>query len=144
MTLEDPDLDRLYEMGWRAPERFSVKAADGVTDLYGVMWKPADFDSTKLYPIISCVYPGPFFEYVPTRFTINDELNTRLAQIVAAYLADGGRAFTVEPHLFGFGGLAALERAGEHSRIAPRWADANAAFDAACGALDRILREEQT
>ena len=52
MTLEDPDLDRLYEMGWRAPERFSVKATDGVTDLYGVMWKPADFDSTKLYPII--------------------------------------------------------------------------------------------
>lgn len=67
-----------------------------------------------------------------------------VAQIVAAYLADGGRAFTVEPHLFGFDGLAALERAGEHSRIAPRWADANAAFDAACGALDRILKEEQT
>ena len=36
-----------------------MKAADGETDLYGVMWKPFDFDSTKRYPIISCVYPGP-------------------------------------------------------------------------------------
>lgn len=67
-----------------------------------------------------------------------------VAQIAAAYLADGGRAFTVEPHLFGFDGLAALEREGEHSRIAPRWTDANAAFDAACGAFDRILKEERT
>ena len=40
------------------PETFSVKSADGETDLYGVMWKPFDFDSTKKYPIISCVYPG--------------------------------------------------------------------------------------
>ena len=81
MTLEKPDLQPVYEMGWKAPERFKIKAADGVTDLYGVMWKPADFDSTKVYPIISNVYPGPFFEYVPTRFTINDVYNTRLAQL---------------------------------------------------------------
>lgn len=60
MKLEKPDLQPVYEMGWKAPERFKVKAADGVTDLYGVMWKPADFDSTKVYPIISNVYPGPF------------------------------------------------------------------------------------
>ena len=40
--------------------------------------------------------------------------------------------------------LAALEREGEHSRIAPRWTDANTAFDAACGAFDRILKEERT
>ena len=66
MKLEKPDLQPVYEMGWKAPERFKVKAGDGVTDLYGVMWKPADFDSTKVYPIISNVYPGPFFEYVPT------------------------------------------------------------------------------
>ena len=46
------------------PETFSVKSADGETDLYGVMWKPFDFDSTKKYPIISCVYPG----HKPTTF----------------------------------------------------------------------------
>ena len=70
MTLDKADMQPVYDLGWKAPERFKVKAADGVTDLYGVMWKPADFDSTKVYPIISNVYPGPFFEYVPTRFTM--------------------------------------------------------------------------
>ena len=64
MTLDKADMQPVYDLGWKAPERFKVKAADGVTDLYGVMWKPADFDSTKVYPIISNVYPGPFFEYV--------------------------------------------------------------------------------
>ena len=38
-------------MRYRFPERFKVKAADGVTDLYGAMYKPYDFDSTKIYPI---------------------------------------------------------------------------------------------
>ena len=94
MTLEKPDLQPVYEMGWKAPERFKVKAADGVTDLYGVTWKPADFDSTKVYPIISNVYPGPFFEYVPTRFTINDVYNTRLAQLGFIVITVGHRGGT--------------------------------------------------
>ena len=94
MTLEKPDLQPVYEMGWKVPERFKVKAADGVTDLYGVMWKPADFDSTKVYPIISNVYPGPFFEYVPTRFTINDVYNTRLAQLGFIVITVGHRGGT--------------------------------------------------
>ena len=44
MELGKPDLRRVYEMGWRTPERFKVKAADGVTDIYGIMCKQADFD----------------------------------------------------------------------------------------------------
>ena len=80
MELEKPDIRRALEMGWKAPERFKVKAADGMTDLYGVMWKPFDFDSTKVYPIISSVYPGPFYEYVPTQFRLIHDDNTRLAQ----------------------------------------------------------------
>lgn len=94
MDLEKADISRIKEMGWKAPERFKVKAADGVTDLYGVMWKPADFDSTKVYPIISNVYPGPFFEYVPTRFTINDVYNTRLAQLGFIVITVGHRGGT--------------------------------------------------
>ena len=81
MELARPDTSLLLEIGWRAPERFRVKAADGVTDLYGVMWKPADFDPQKKYPIISAVYPGPYFEYVQTSFTPNDNYNTRFAQL---------------------------------------------------------------
>ncbi|NRA97622.1 MAG: DPP IV N-terminal domain-containing protein, partial [Planctomycetes bacterium] len=58
MKLGECDLSRLYEAGWRMPETFTVKAADGVTDLYGNMWKPFDFDAKKRYPIILSVYPG--------------------------------------------------------------------------------------
>lgn len=91
MDLEKPDVSRLYAMGWKAPERFRVKAADGMTDLYGVMWKPADFDSTRRYPIISVVYPGPFFEYVPTSFSLEDDINARLAQVGFIVIAVGHR-----------------------------------------------------
>ncbi|MDE5611209.1 MAG: S9 family peptidase, partial [Odoribacter sp.] len=81
MELARPDLKRLYEMGWKMPERFTVKAQDGVTDLYGVMWKPVDFDSTKTYPVISYVYPGPQTETVPADFTVNGTYNMALAQV---------------------------------------------------------------
>lgn len=107
MTLEQADLQPFYDLGWTAPERFKVKAADGMTDLYGVMWKPADFDSTKVYPIISSVYPGPQFEYVPTRFTINHEYCTRLAQLGFVVIAVGHRGGTPMRgkayHTYGYG-----------------------------------------
>ena len=47
MDLEKADLSRLTEYGWKLPETFMVKAADGVTDLYGNMWKPFDFDPNE-------------------------------------------------------------------------------------------------
>lgn len=107
MQLEKPDLSQAKAMGWRAPERFKVKAADGVTDLYGIMWKPADFDPNKKYPIISSVYPGPFYEYVQTRFTLNDDLNTRLAQVGFIVIAVGHRGGTPMRgkyyHTYGYG-----------------------------------------
>lgn len=91
MELEKPDLRRACELGWKAPERFKVKAADGTTDLYGVMWKPFDFDSTKHYPIISSVYPGPFYEYVPTQFELEHRDRTQLAQLGFIVIAVGHR-----------------------------------------------------
>src|SRR6185369_12479995 len=69
MDLEDMDVSKLKELGWRAPETFTTKAADGVTDIYGNMWKPFDFDSTKKYPIIANVYPGPQTESVTFPFS---------------------------------------------------------------------------
>ncbi|HSZ57171.1 MAG TPA: DPP IV N-terminal domain-containing protein [Tepidisphaeraceae bacterium] len=62
MELEKADLSQLQAVGWKMPETFTVKAADGVTDLYGNMWKPFDFDPRKKYPIIAHVYPGPQME----------------------------------------------------------------------------------
>ena len=109
MDLEKADISRIKEMGWKAPERFKVKAADGVTDLYGVMWKPFDFDSTKHYPIISSVYPGPFYEYVPTQFDFIHVRNTQLAQLGLIVIAVGHRGGSPMRgkyyHTYGFGNL---------------------------------------
>jgi dipeptidyl aminopeptidase/acylaminoacyl peptidase len=69
LDLEKADLSRLVEAGWKLPETFTVKAADGVTDLYGNLWKPFDFDPKKKYPIIAHVYPGPQQEGVTHTFS---------------------------------------------------------------------------
>lgn len=80
-TLERSDVGQLYAYGWKAPEQFTVKAADGKTDLYGLMWKPYDFDPSRKYPVISQVYPGPFTETVWNAFTVFDKYhNAALAQ----------------------------------------------------------------
>ena len=53
------DISRLQAGGWIAPEPFTVKARDGKTDLYGLMFKPSNFDPAKQYPLINYIYPGP-------------------------------------------------------------------------------------
>lgn len=57
--LERADISRLEASGWRPPEPFVVKARDGTTDLHGLMYKPAGFDSTRSYPVVNYLYPGP-------------------------------------------------------------------------------------
>ena len=59
MTVEKADISRLLATGWKAPVPITVKARDGKTDLYGLMYVPTNLDSTKKYPIINHVYPGP-------------------------------------------------------------------------------------
>jgi len=81
LPLEKADLSQLFKSGWKMPETITVKAKDGVTDLYGVMYKPFDFDSTRKYPVISFVYPGPQTESVPYTFTPTGGKNVALAQL---------------------------------------------------------------
>ncbi len=57
-TLSLANIEGLEELRWKPPEEFAVKAADGKTDLYGVLYKPFDFDPDKKYPIIEVVYGG--------------------------------------------------------------------------------------
>jgi dipeptidyl aminopeptidase/acylaminoacyl peptidase len=90
MELEETDVSKLRELGWRPPEQFMVKAADGVTDIYGNMWKPFDFDSTKKYPIIANVYPGPQTESVGTGFN-GGGLPQQLAQLGFIVIQIGNR-----------------------------------------------------
>ena len=81
MDLETADLSQLYKTGWKMPQTITVKAKDGVTDLYCVMYKPFNFDSTRKYPVISYVYPGPQTESVPYEFTVSGGKNIALAQL---------------------------------------------------------------
>ncbi|HEV3083260.1 MAG TPA: DPP IV N-terminal domain-containing protein [Gemmataceae bacterium] len=93
MELEKADLSRLAEFGWKMPETFVVKAADGMTDLYGNMWKPFDFDPKKKYPIIAHVYPGPQQEGVTHNFSAVSG-NQQLAQLGFIVIQVGHRGGT--------------------------------------------------
>jgi dipeptidyl-peptidase 4 len=66
--LEEADAKELYATGWSNPERFVAKARDGVTDVYGVIWRPKGFDSAKKYPVIEDIYAGPQDSFAPKPF----------------------------------------------------------------------------
>ncbi len=68
LTIARADASALETIGWTAPEEFVVKADDGETDLYGVLFKPRDFDPQKKYPVIDFIYAGPFITVVPNTF----------------------------------------------------------------------------
>ena len=59
MPLEKADISRLTATGWRAPTPIRVKAHDGITDLYGLMYVPTNLDPAKKYPVVDYIYPGP-------------------------------------------------------------------------------------
>jgi dipeptidyl-peptidase-4 len=67
LALEKADISRLVATGWTPPMPFSVKGRDGTTDLYGLLFRPTAFDSTRKYPIITYIYPGPQAGSVGTR-----------------------------------------------------------------------------
>ena len=107
--LETADLSLLFEAGYKFPERFKVKAADGVTDLYGAMYKPYDFDSTKVYPICDYVYPGPQVEANNISWSRGFTRTDRLAQLGMIVITVGNRGGHPNRskwyHNYGYGNL---------------------------------------
>lgn len=76
--LQRGDITRLLAAGWTVPEPLIVKARDGNTELRGLLWRPAQFDSTKHYPIIDYIYPGPQIGSIGSRqFSANPRGNAR-------------------------------------------------------------------
>ena len=59
LDLAHQDISRLRDLGWVPPQPVTVKARDGRTDLYGLLFKPTSFDPTQRYPIVDLIYPGP-------------------------------------------------------------------------------------
>ena len=109
MDLEIADLSSLFAAGYKYPETFKVKADDGITDIFGVMYKPYDFDSTKKYPIIEYVYPGPQTESVNKSFSKGMDRIDRLAQLGFVVVTLGNRgghpARSKWYHNYGYGNL---------------------------------------
>lgn len=109
MTIQESDFSQLFAAGYKFPEPFKVKAADGVTDLYGVMYKPFNFDSTALYPIIDYVYPGPQVEATVYPFSRMSVRTDRLAQAGFIVITVGNRGGHPSRskwyHNFGYGNL---------------------------------------
>ena len=107
--LESADFSQLMAAGYKFPERFKVKAADGVTDLYGVMYKPFDFDSTKVYPVCDYVYPGPQVEANNISWSAGMTRTDRLAQLGFVVITVGNRGGHPNRskwyHNYGYGNL---------------------------------------
>ncbi|MBR2429116.1 MAG: S9 family peptidase [Alistipes sp.] len=131
MELESVNLDPLFAIGYQYPEPFVVKAADGITDLHGVMYKPYDFDPNKKYPIIEYVYPGPQTEAVEQSWYHPLVRTDRLAQMGFIVITVGNRGGHPDRskwyHNYGYGNLrdyglkdkvvAAQQLAARHSFI---------------------------
>ena len=109
MQLEQADLRNLFAAGYKFPEPFVAKADDGVTDIYGVMYKPFDFDTTRKYPILEYVYPGPFSEAVNISFSSRMDRTDRFAQLGFIVITLGNRGGHPDRskwyHNYGYGDL---------------------------------------
>jgi dipeptidyl-peptidase 4 len=131
MPLEKVDLTRLMQEGYKFPEPFTVKADDGITDIYGVMYKPFDFDPNKKYPIIEYVYPGPQTESVTQTFSPR-QANVALANLGFIVVEVGNRGGNPHRskwyHTYGYGnlrdyGLADKKAAVEQLAARDPWID---------------------
>jgi dipeptidyl aminopeptidase/acylaminoacyl peptidase len=109
LDLETADFSSLLATGYKFPQPFKAKADDGITDIYGVMYKPFDFDSTKKYPVMEYVYPGPQTEAVNKSFSKGMDRTDRLAQLGMIVITLGNRGGHPSRskwyHNYGYGNL---------------------------------------
>jgi len=68
MEVERADISAMVADGWEAPEVFVAKGRDGVTDIWGVIFRPTNFDENRTYPVIENIYAGPHDSFVPKSF----------------------------------------------------------------------------
>jgi len=106
-VLEKADATALLKTGWKFPELFQGKAADGTTALYGLIWRPSNFDPSKKYPIIEQVYTGPQGFFVPKVFSGTFRLQAMAELGFIVIMVDGrgtvGRSRSF--HLFSYHNL---------------------------------------
>jgi len=93
-TLSSANGDALSDLKWKPPEEFVVKAADGKTDLYGVFYKPYDFDPNRKYPVIEVIYAGPYVavathSFIPQGFSADAQALAQLGFVTFVVDARG-------------------------------------------------------
>ncbi len=99
MEVEKGDITDLSAAGWKAPEVFVAKARDGTTDIWGVIFRPTNFDPAKSYPVIENIYAGPQGSFVPKTFSVNNgmrnlaELGFIVVQIDGMGTSNRSKAF---------------------------------------------------
>lgn len=79
--LERADISEIVKNGWKAPEVFTAKGRDGKTDMWGLIYRPSNFDPNKKYPVIDYIYSGPGDQYVPKSFLSYNWWATSLAEL---------------------------------------------------------------
>ena len=68
IEIDKGDITRLTALGWKAPEVFVAKGRDHTTDIWGLVWKPGNFDPARKYPVIEYIYAGPHGTHTPKSF----------------------------------------------------------------------------
>ena len=81
-ALTKPAPDPYAKDGIPAPEFLELTADDGVTVLYGLLYKPRGFDPSRAYPLVVETYGGPLFATVSPRFG-SAEANADFGVLVA-------------------------------------------------------------
>lgn len=81
MTLEECDLTHLKNLGWIPPEPFVAKGRDGKTDIWGVIFRPSNFDPNKKYPVLEYIYSGPGSAYTPKSFQVLHQYHQAIAEL---------------------------------------------------------------
>jgi dipeptidyl aminopeptidase/acylaminoacyl peptidase len=77
LELEKTDIAGLVNAGWKPPEVFTAKGRDGVTDIWGVIYRPTHFDAAKQYPVIENIYAGPHSSFVPKSFAAFNQMQAQ-------------------------------------------------------------------
>ncbi|WP_058374977.1 S9 family peptidase [Pseudoalteromonas translucida] len=91
ILLDQADTSQLVALGWQAPEPFSLLAPDNKTQLYGLMYKPSNFDKNKRYPIIDDTYTGPHNFFTPKSFDTFSNQRPALAELGFIVIKMDGR-----------------------------------------------------
>ena len=81
MNVEQADISELLKTGWKMPEVLSAKGRDGKTDIWGIIYRPTNFDPAKIYPVIEYIYAGPHSSFVPKSFSASYRNFAALAEL---------------------------------------------------------------